>query len=51
LIQNLRYQLLYAKKYDESIDLWRARVSRDWRFYFTIEGGKYYLRDIKVHPK
>ncbi len=29
---------LHSKKYDEARDIWQARVTRDWRFYFTIEG-------------
>jgi len=40
-----------AKKYDESRDLWQARVTRDWRFYFTIEGDVYPLHEIRIHPK
>ena len=28
---------LHAKKYDESQDLWQARVNRAWRFYFQID--------------
>jgi hypothetical protein len=31
--------------------LWQARVNRNWRFYFTIEGGEYLLRDIRPHRK
>ncbi len=37
LLQNLRHPSLHAKKYDESCDLWQARVIGDWRFYFRIE--------------
>lgn len=33
LEQNLRYPSLHAKKYDESQDLWQARVTRGWRFF------------------
>jgi len=32
LEQNLRHPSLRAKKYDESQDLWQARVNKDWRF-------------------
>ena len=42
---------LRAKKYDEARDLWQARVTRGWRFYFTIEGDTYRLHDIIAHPK
>lgn len=51
LLFNIRYPSLYAKKYDESGGLWQARVTLDWRFYFTIEGDEYRLHDIKIHPK
>jgi hypothetical protein len=42
---------LRAKKYDEGKDRWQARVTRDWRFYFLIEGDTYILQDITRHPK
>jgi mRNA interferase RelE/StbE len=51
LLDNLGHPSLRAKKYDESRDLWQARVTRDWRFYFTIEGDTYVLHDIMAHPK
>jgi plasmid maintenance system killer protein len=51
LEQNLHHPSLRAKKYDESIGLWQARVNRDWRFYFTIESHEYRLHEIKSHPK
>ena len=38
LVQNLRHPSLRAKKYDESRDIWQARVNGGWRFYFKIEG-------------
>jgi hypothetical protein len=31
--------------------VWQARVTRTWRFYFTIEGQEYHLHDMKPHPK
>ena len=40
-----------TKKYDEARDVWQARVTHDWRFYFTIRGDTYYLIDIISHPK
>jgi plasmid maintenance system killer protein len=42
---------LRAKKYNAAIDLWQARVNRDWRFYFTIEDGAYLMHSITAHPK
>lgn len=51
LLENLQYPSLHAKKYDEAKDIWQARVTRDWRFYFSIEGDSYQLHDITPHPK
>jgi len=51
ILANLRHPSLRAKKYDETRGIWQARVTRDWRFYFTIEGDAYYLLDIISHPK
>lgn len=51
LLFNVRHPSLHAKKYDESGDIWQARVNLDWRFYFTIEGDEYRLHEIKIHPK
>lgn len=36
---DLRYPSLHAKKYNETVDIWQARVTRDWRFYFQIKAG------------
>jgi mRNA-degrading endonuclease RelE of RelBE toxin-antitoxin system len=51
LLQDLHYPSLHAKKYDESENLWQARVNDDWRFYFTIADGIYFMENIKRHPK
>lgn len=51
LQQDLRHPSLKAKKYDETEDLWQARVNKDWRFYFNIVGDTYIIRDIIPHPK
>jgi len=51
LVENLRHPSLRAKKYDESRDIWQARVNGGWRFYFRIEGDTYYLIDVIPHPK
>jgi hypothetical protein len=50
LVTNLLHPSLHAKKYDESEDLWQARVNRSWRFYFNILGDTYLVRDIIPHP-
>jgi len=51
LLRDLRHPGLYAKKYDEARDLWQARITRDWRFYFRIERDIYILETVIAHPK
>jgi hypothetical protein len=51
LVQNLRHPSLHAKKFDESRGLWQARVTRSWRFYFTIEKDAYHIVTMITHPK
>ena len=51
LAHDLLHPSLRAKKYDESEDLWQARVNDDWRFYFTITGDTYTIINITAHPK
>lgn len=51
LARNLRHSSLRAKKYDESLDLWQARVNEDWRFYFTISRDTYVVTSVVPHPK
>ncbi len=51
LAENLHHPSLHAKKYDAARDLWQARVTRDWRFYFKIVGDTYWLEEIRKHPK
>ena len=51
LLQDLRHPSLHARKYDEGSDRGQARVTRDWRFYFRIQGDTYILLDIIAHPK
>jgi len=41
LMTNLLHLSWHAKKYDESKDLWQARVNKDWRFYFTTTDDTY----------
>ena len=43
LVTNLRHPSLHAKKYDETLDI--------WRFYFQIRSGVIYLVDMMSHPK
>jgi len=51
LLNNLRHPSLHAKKYDETYNIWQARVDRDIRFYFRIEDDRYVLLAITKHPK
>ncbi len=51
LLTNLRHPSLRAKKYDETRDIWQARVDDDYRFYFQIEGDTYRILSIILHPK
>ena len=51
LVQDLSYPSLHAKKYDESRDLWQARVNKDWRFYLTITDDTYRIEKVIPHPK
>ena len=51
LVQNLQHPSLKAKKYNEADDIWQARVNRNWRFYFSIVGAAYVIRDMIRHPK
>jgi mRNA-degrading endonuclease RelE of RelBE toxin-antitoxin system len=51
LVSNLLHPSLRAKKYDESADLWQARVNQNWRFYFTIVSDTYVIEDVIAHSK
>ena len=51
LVHDLRHPSLRAKKNDEANDIWQARVTGAWRFYFRIEGDTYQLLTIRAHPK
>jgi mRNA-degrading endonuclease RelE of RelBE toxin-antitoxin system len=50
LLRDLRHPSLRAKKYDESKNIWQARLDLNWRFYFHIEGDVYYVIAIIKHP-
>jgi mRNA interferase RelE/StbE len=51
LVNNLLHPSLRAKKYDESRDIWQARVTKGWRFYFTITDDVYRIEEVIPHPK
>jgi mRNA-degrading endonuclease RelE of RelBE toxin-antitoxin system len=51
LVKNLRYPSLHAKKYLKNADVWQARVTGSWRFYFVINNDTYVILSIKQHPK
>jgi len=51
LTENLHHPSLRAKKYDETKDIWQARVNRSWRFYFTIDDDTYIVTRLIPHPK
>ncbi|OFW34085.1 MAG: hypothetical protein A3J28_15940 [Acidobacteria bacterium RIFCSPLOWO2_12_FULL_60_22] len=51
LVENFHHPSLRAKKFSESEDLWQARVSKDWRFYFKIESDTNIIVGIIPHPK
>jgi len=51
LKSNIRHPSLHAKKFNEAEDIWQARVSRDWRFYFLIQNNTYRIIELKAHPK
>jgi len=49
LLQDIRHPSLRAKKYDEGLDIWQARVTKNVRFYFRSQGGVYILLNIRRH--
>ena len=46
LLHNLQHPSLRSKKYDEVEDLWQARVTKGWRFYFQIVGETTSLSEL-----
>jgi plasmid maintenance system killer protein len=48
---NVRHPSLHAKKFDETEDLWQARINKSWRFYFKIQNDTYRIIEMKGHPK
>ncbi|MBI5003646.1 hypothetical protein HZC00_00955 [Candidatus Kaiserbacteria bacterium] len=51
LVKDLRHPSLHAKKYDEAMGLWQARINKSWRLYFFILDKKYYIVSIRKHSK
>jgi mRNA-degrading endonuclease RelE of RelBE toxin-antitoxin system len=51
LLENRNHPSLHTKKYSEALDVWQGRVTRDWRFYFQIEGDEYVILSVIPHPK
>jgi len=51
LAGNLRHPSLRAKKIDETNDVWQARVTKEWRFFFQIADDTYVIVRIVPHPK
>jgi len=49
LLVNLRHPSLRAKKYNETRNIWQARVDHAYRFYFKIEEDTYVLTDVIKH--
>lgn len=51
LLNNLMHPSLRAKKREGTPDIWQARISKDWRFYFRIDRNNYSIITIIKHPK
>ena len=51
LVDDLRHRSFNAKKYDQTRDIWQARVDRSYRFFCLIEGDAYVIIRIQPHPK
>lgn len=49
LLKDIRHPSLRSKKYDESRDIWQARVNNNVRFYFNVISDCYLLLDIEKH--
>ena len=47
--QDPRHPSLQTKKMEGRGDIWEGRITRDYRFTFTIEGDQYILRRIGPH--
>src|SRR5260370_25355620 len=51
LAANLLYPSLRAKKYDESLNLWQARVNRDWRVFLPSLAGNQTILCLLSRPQ
>jgi len=49
LLNNSRHPSLRAKKYDESENIWQARIDDHYRFYFKIEKDIYVIIKLRAH--
>lgn len=49
LASDLRHPSLRAKKYNETENIWQARIDNQYRFYFKIDKDYYILIKIKKH--
>jgi len=49
LLENPRHPSLQTQKMAGHSDIWEARVTRDYRFTFKIEGETYRLRHVGTH--
>lgn len=49
LLSDIRHPSLRAKKHDESLSIWQARVDDHFRFYFKIDKACYVLLRIESH--
>jgi mRNA-degrading endonuclease RelE of RelBE toxin-antitoxin system len=50
LLQDKRYPSLQAKKYEGAGEVFQARVGRNYRSYFEIDGDAYVILSIMKHP-
>ncbi len=56
LLENPRHPSLQSRKYESCEfvpvrQIWYARATRAWRFYFTTVGDTYWFLSIRPHPK
>ena len=51
LLRDSRHRSLRTKKIDETEGIFQARVNKNWRFYYLVEGDSYILLSIIPHPK
>ncbi len=49
LVENIRHPSLRAKKMEGYSGIWGARISKQYRFTFKIEGEMYLLRRVGPH--